>query len=85
MTAQKQKVIMKLKNDDFIQKLGDLLFQTGKVKVTGFGIFEIRYIAAREGYDVYNKKMIRIKARNKLVFRASANFKKIIQNYGKEA
>lgn len=83
MSSQKQRVILKLKNDDFIQKLGELLTQTGKVKVTGLGIFEIRHIDARDGYGVFEKKMIKIKAHNKLVFRVSSSLRKSIQKYGK--
>lgn len=84
MASIKQKVILKLKDgDDFIQTLGDLLGQTGKVKITGLGVFEIKHINAREGYGVFEKKMIKIKAHNKLVFRPSVSLRKTIQKYGK--
>lgn len=83
MSSKKQKMILKLKNDDFIHKLVDLLMQTGKVKITGLGIFEIKNIPAREGYGVFEKKMIKIKAHNKLAFRVSASIRKSIQKYVK--
>lgn len=83
MSNIKQKVILKLKNDDFTNQLQELLVQAGKVKVSGLGIFEIKRINEREGYGVYEKKMITIPAHNKLVFRMSKTLRRAIQEHGK--
>lgn len=75
MANQNQKVIMKLKNEEFIHQLIDLLKRAGKVKVTNLGIFEVKVLKARKGYNVYERKSITIPERNKIVFKALKTFK----------
>ena len=82
MANKHQKAIMKLKSQELLDQIEDVLVHTGKVKISGLGIFEIRQMKAREGYGVYEKKMIKIRAHNKLIFRASSSLRKAIQKYG---
>lgn len=82
MSNTKQKVILKFKDDAFVTQLQSLLLSSGKVKVGGMGIFEIRRIEAREGYNVGNGKRITIGAHNKVVFRPTKKFKTEMQKHG---
>lgn len=69
---------MKLKNEEFIHQLISLLKENGRVKVTNLGIFEIRKMASRKCYNVYDGKDIVIPAHNKIGFRALKSFKDAI-------
>lgn len=82
MTNIKQKVILRFKDDAFAEQLKSLLAKSGKVKVGGLGIFEIRPVAARKGYNVSNGKEIIIANHNKIVFRPTKKFRDMIQTYG---
>lgn len=82
MANKEQKVILKFKNDEFVSQLTRLIMSAGKVKVSGLGIFEVRKIAAREGYNVGNGNRIKIPAHNKLVFRPTKKLRVIIQGHG---
>lgn len=83
MANKKNKVILRLGNDDFIVQLEKLLLQTGSVKVTGLGIFEIRQFKAKQFYNIYKSKMDKLPDMNKLVFKPTLSLKKSIQKYGK--
>lgn len=80
MANVKQRTILKFKDDSFVQQLQKLLTSSGKVKIVGLGIFEIRHIDEREGYNVGNGQRIVIPAHNKVVFRPTKKFKDVIQD-----
>lgn len=84
MSNIKQKVILKFKDDAFVNKLTELLNKTGKVKVGGLGIFEIREVKERKGYGIGTdgSKPITIPAHKKIAFRPTKKLKELIQNYG---
>lgn len=80
----KQKVIMKFKDDSFVQQLQSLLMERGKVKVNGLGVFEIKRVAARKGWNVgAGGGEILIDAHNRIAFRATKSLREAIQRYGK--
>lgn len=72
---------MGFKNNEFVDQLQSLLMSTGKVKVAGLGIFEIRNIKERLGYDMRTKERITIKSHNKISFRPTQKLKVKIQSY----
>lgn len=82
MSNRKQRVILKFKDDSFEEQLQNLLLSSGKVKVGGVGIFEIRAVAQRKGYNVSNGEEIVIPAHNKMFFRPTKKLKDAIQAYG---
>lgn len=77
----KQRVILKFKDDAFVEQLLSLLLKAGKVKVGGLGIFEIRNIEPRTGYNVGTGKKIEIPAHKKLAFRPTARIKNLVQSH----
>ena len=81
MSNRKQRVILKFKDDAFVDQLTSLLLKAGKVKVSGLGIFEIRRIAEREGYNVGTGERITISAHNKVAFRPHKKMKDSVQDY----
>lgn len=83
MANRRQKVILKFKDDAFVEQLSSLLLKTGKVKVGGLGIFEIRDVSEREGYNVHNGDRIVIPAHKKVAFIPTKKLKETIQEYGK--
>lgn len=82
MVNRRQKVILEFKDDVFVQQLSSLLLKTGKVKVAGLGIFEVREIAEREGYSVHDGKRIVVPAYKKLAFTPTKKLKELMQSYG---
>lgn len=78
---KKQKVVIKFKDDAFVKQLSSLLLKTGKVKVVGLGIFEVRAVVEREGYDVNSTKRITFPAFNKIGFRPTKALKDLMQEY----
>lgn len=78
---KKQKVILKFKDDFFIDKFNELINQTGKVKLSGIGIFEIKEINERESYNIHTKERCIIPTHNKIVFKPTVSLKKHIQSY----
>jgi len=81
MTNIKQKVILKFKDDAFVEQVEKLMLSSGKVKIGGFGIFEIRQVKEREGYNVGSGERITIPAHNKIVFRPTKKLRDAIQAY----
>lgn len=79
MASQKEKIILKLEDESFIHQLIDLLKRTGRVRVTNLGIFEIKNLKARQGFNVYKRKIITIPKRNKIVFKPLKVFKDSIE------
>lgn len=83
MSTKHRKMALKLKDQAFIQRFTTLLLTGGKLKVTGIGVFEIKRIAAREGYNVGTGGRCQIKEHNKLSFRPAKPLKVSIQSHGK--
>lgn len=85
MTKRKTALIKFKKNEDtevsFPEKLSDTLLAKGKVKVEGVGIFEVKAVAAREGYSVNDKNRIVIPAHKKMSFRPTKSLRNKIQAY----
>jgi len=82
MSNVKQKVILKFKDDSFVSHLTSLLLKAGKVKIVGLGIFEIKRIPAREGYNVGTGERFIIPEHNKVSFRPNQKLKDLAQEYG---
>lgn len=78
---KKQRVILKFHDDNFIEQLEKLLLLTGKVKVTGLGVFEIRHINARQSYNISNGKSIIIPRHNRIMFKPTKLLKEAIQKH----
>jgi nucleoid DNA-binding protein len=84
MANTKQRVIMSFKNDSFTEQLFALLLERGKVKVGGLGVFEIKRVASRKGWNVGGGGgEIIIPAHNRIAFRPTKKFREGIQKYGK--
>lgn len=81
MSNVKQKVILRFKDDAFVEQLTSLLMKAGKVKVSGLGIFEIRAVAERDGYSVGSGKRIKIPGHTKVAFRPTKKIKDLVQSY----
>ena len=79
MANKKQKSIIKLDTDDFIDSLTERLKAKGRVKVVRLGIFQVRTIAARKGYNVRSGKMVDFPAVKKVSFKPAKNLKEAIQ------
>lgn len=78
---KKQKVILKFKDDAFVNQLGELLLKSGKVKVNGLGIFEIKKVARREGHSIKTGERIVVPEHNKVAFRPTKKLREVIQDY----
>ena len=64
-----------------MKQLASLLLKAGKVKVVGLGIFKVRKVAAREGYNVNDGSRISVPSFNKVAFRPTKQLKDLIQDY----
>jgi DNA-binding protein HU-beta len=84
MSNKRQKVILKFKDDAFVNQLASLLMKAGKVKVAGLGIFEIKEVSEREGYSIADGSRITIPAHKKLGFRPAKQLKDVIQDHEKD-
>jgi nucleoid DNA-binding protein len=84
MSNVRQRVILKFKDEAFVTKLTELLSKTGKVKISGLGIFEIREVKERKGYGIGTdgSKPIIIPAHKKIAFRPTKKIRNLIQSYG---
>ena len=67
-----------------VEQLTKFLMVSGKVKVAGLGIFEIRSVKERKGYGIGTdgSKPIIIPAHKKIAFRPTKKIKELIQTYG---
>ena len=84
MANIKQKAIMKFKDDSFSEKFRAIVMKTGKVKINGMGIFEIRRMKERHGYGIYYKDRIVLPPFNKIVFRPTIQLRNLIQEYAND-
>ncbi len=69
----------KMAVDAFIDVVKGELMQGGKVRLIGFGTFEVRKRAARKGMNPRTKKPITIPARKVPAFKPSNELKKLIK------
>lgn len=81
MANQPQRSILKFKDDIFIKQFEESLLATGKLKVQGLGIFDIRKIKAHMGMNMATGEMQKVRAYNKLGFRVSKKLREAIQKY----
>lgn len=79
---KKQKSIIRFNDNAFVDNLEKLLMKHGKVKVSGLGIFEVREVAEREGYNVADGGRIMVPAHNRIAFRPTKRLRDNIQEYG---
>lgn len=63
--------------DDILRTLGT----TGQIKVPDLGIFQIKNVKARLGYNIATGRKITVPAHNKIVFRPTQSLKDSIQKY----
>ena len=82
MANIKQRVILKFKDDSFVEQLHTILLSSGKVKVGGLGIFSIHPVKERDGYNIGTGKRMLIPAHNKVMFRPTARLRESAQTYG---
>ena len=68
--------------DLFFETAKEVLVKEGKLKISGFGIFEVRHKNPRRGRNPKTSESLTISERNVLVFRASPVLKKRL-NSGK--
>lgn len=64
--------------DAFVESVKKGVKEDGKVQIIGFGNFEKRSRAARNGRNPQTGEAIRIPASNTVGFKVSDNFKKIV-------
>ncbi len=63
----------------FIDAVTDALKEGDKVQLIGFGTFEVKEIAERQGFNPRNNEKITIPAQKKPKFTAGKSFKENIQ------
>jgi len=73
-----QKMIIDI-DRDFVAVLREGLKKHGKVKVTGLGIFEVRKVKARIGFNPSSKEKEMIKEYKKIKFTATKILKDLLQ------
>jgi nucleoid DNA-binding protein len=79
MSNVKQKVIVKFKDPEFPDRVRDLLVTSGKVKVQGIGVFEVRKMKERVTYNIGKGEKTTIPAYNKIVFRPTSELREAVQ------
>ena len=72
------KNILDLILDDILKLIINNLKKKKKVKISNFGTFEIRYKKQREGRNPKTKESKTISARKVILFRASKDFKNLL-------
>ena len=86
MANKAQPVTLIFKDKEFIEQFTALVLEKGKIKIVGLGIFEIRRIKERAGYNIRDGGgVVKLKAYNKLAFTACKKIKDTIQNYGHQS
>ena len=62
--------------DLFFESIKKVLVDEGKLKLSGFGIFEVRHKKARRGRNPQTNETLTISERNVLIFRPSPVLKR---------
>lgn len=83
VAAMAEKSSMPKKNcqdalDAFVAVIGDVLKSGGKVKLPGFGVFEVKACAARIGRNPKTKEPVDIPASKKPAFRPGKALKEAV-------
>ncbi len=65
--------------DAFIDEMKDVLEEKGTVDLAGFGKFEVRYRAARDGFNPATKEKIRIAESHNVAFKPSKALKDLVK------
>ncbi len=65
--------------DAFIEEVKSVLEEKGTVDLAGFGKFEVRYRAARDGFNPRTKEKIRIAETHSVAFKASKALKDLVK------
>lgn len=81
MSNKIQRAILKFADDTFIKQLERLLLETGRVKVTDLGVFEIRQYKERKAWNVGTQKDFILPARKRLVFLPTKLLREAIQKH----
>ena len=66
--------------DDFFSLIIDNLKKNGKIKISNFGTFSIRFKKARVGRNPKTKEQKMISGRNVVLFKPSKEFKELINS-----
>ena len=74
------KKILDIVLDDILNLIIDNLKKKKKVKISNFGTFEVRHKKQRLGRNPKTKETKLISERNVILFKASKDFKKFINN-----
>ena len=70
--------------DDFIQIIIQSFLKEKKIKLSGFGTFEIRHKRSRIGRNPKTKESKEISSRKVLLFKPSKEFKKLVNSKDNE-
>lgn len=79
MANKPQKAILHIKAPEFFDEFYKMLRATGKVKIVGLGIFEVREIAARKGVNPKTQESLLIPKHNRIRFRPTYQLREHIQ------
>ncbi len=75
MASVKQKAILNFKNRSIIEFIKSEIIQHRKLKVTGFGIFEVKKMKASERHNPYTGKTEHFPEYYKITFTPTKEFK----------
>jgi len=79
----KNKSIMKFTNNAFIASLYADLLKYGRVKVTGLGVFQLKKVKSRGGYDMQTQKKITLPEHTRISFKPTLSLKNIASQWKK--
>lgn len=63
----------------FLDEIKDVLEEKGSVDLAGFGKFEVRYRAARDGFNPQTKEKIRIAESHNVAFKPAKALKDLVK------
>ncbi len=75
------RVFIRFSDDTFPTRLHEALEVTGRVKVLGLGVFEVRRMPARDRHDINTGKAKHYDAYNKLIFRPCKELKEASEKH----
>ncbi|NLW15030.1 MAG: HU family DNA-binding protein [Erysipelothrix sp.] len=65
--------------DVFLDEIRDVLEDKGTVELSGFGKFEVRFRAERDGFNPKTKESIRIAASHSVAFKPAKALKDLVK------
>lgn len=83
MSNKKQKVILKMRTDDFIESFKSAIMAGGKIKISDFGIFELKKMRSRKGYNPATKEHEQFPEYIKISFTPTSSLKEYVQKWKK--